>query len=117
MVGSNAVFYSGSDDIVVPTMACGFKGVISVLSNIAPKETVRMAHAALEGRFSEAAELQIRMLPLINALFCETSPIPVKAAAARMGICDEELRLPLVPMQPANRKKLFDIMDELGIGK
>ena len=116
LVQDNAVFYSGNDDIIVPTMACGFKGVISVLSNIAPKETVRMAHAALEGNYGEAAALQMKMLPLINALFCETSPIPVKAAAAHLGICDEELRLPLVPMQPANRAKLFAIMDELGLG-
>ena len=116
LVRDNAVFYSGNDDIIVPTMACGFKGVISVLSNIAPKETVRMAHAALESNFAEAAALQMKMLPLINALFCETSPIPVKAAAARLGICDEELRLPLVPMQPANRAKLFAIMDDLGLG-
>jgi len=115
LVRDDAVFYCGNDDLIVPTMACGFKGVISVLSNIAPKETVRMAHAALEGNYGEAAALQMKMLPLINALFCETSPIPVKAAAAHLGICDEELRLPLVPMQPANRAKLFAIMDELGL--
>ncbi len=112
LVGDRAVFYSGNDDIVVPVMACGFKGVISVLSNIAPKETVRMTHAALAGDYAEAAALQMRMLPLINALFCETSPIPVKAAAARLGICEEELRLPLVPMQPANREKLYALLDE-----
>ncbi len=115
LVGEDAVFYCGNDDLVVPTMACGFKGVISVLSNLCPAETVRMAHCALEGNYAEAAALQMKLLPLINALFCETSPIPVKAAMARIGMCDEELRLPLVPMQPQNREKLFAIMDSLGI--
>ena len=115
LVGDNAVFYSGNDDLIVPTMACGFRGVISVLSNLMPAETVEMAHAALDGDFAKAAGLQMKLLPLINALFCETSPIPVKAAMARMGWCDEELRLPLVPMQPKNREKMFALMDELGL--
>ena len=96
-------------------MACGFKGVISVLSNVIPAETVRMTHAALAGDYALAASLQMKYLPLINALFCETSPIPVKAAMARLGVCSEELRLPLVPMQPRNRERLFGIMDELGL--
>ena len=115
LVGDNAVFYSGNDDLIVPTMACGFRGVISVLANLMPAETVEMAHAALDGDFAKAAGLQMKLLPLINALFCETSPIPVKAAMARMGWCDEELRLPLVPMQPKNREKMFALMDELGL--
>ncbi|MBQ6175278.1 MAG: 4-hydroxy-tetrahydrodipicolinate synthase [Clostridia bacterium] len=115
LVEDNAVFYSGNDDLIVPTMACGFRGVVSVLSNVVPAETVEMTHAALAGDYAKAAALQMKLLPLINALFCETSPIPVKAAMARMGMCDEELRLPLVPMQPKNREKLFAIMDGLGL--
>ncbi len=115
LVGADAVFYSGNDDLIVPLMACGFKGVISVLSNVAPKETVRMTHAALEGRMEEAAGEQLRLMPLINALFCETSPIPVKAAMNRLGKCEDELRLPLVPMQPANRVKLYEIMKQTGL--
>ena len=96
-------------------MACGFRGVISVLSNVAPRETVAMTHAMLEGRNSEGAALQLKLLPLINALFCETSPIPCKAAMAMMGLCEEELRLPLVPMQPANRERLYGAMRELNL--
>ena len=115
LVRDDAVFYCGNDDLIVPTMACGFKGVISVLSNVAPAETVRMTHCALAGDYAGAAALQMQLLPLINALFCETSPIPVKAAMARLGMCEDELRLPLVPMQPRNREKLFAIMDDLGL--
>ena len=115
LVGENAVFYCGNDDLIVPTMACGFKGVVSVLSNVAPAETVKMTHAALAGDYHTAAALQMKLLPLINALFCETSPIPCKAAMAKLGACEEELRLPLVPMQPKNRERLYAIMDELGL--
>ena len=115
LVGEDAVFYSGNDDVVVPLMACGYQGVISVLSNLLPGETVRMSHAALRGDMAEAARIQLKYLPLINALFSETSPIPVKAAMHRVGMCEEELRLPLVPMQPATRQKLFELMDGLGI--
>lgn len=116
LVGDNAVFYSGNDDICVPLMSCGFKGVISVASNLMPEEMVRMAHLALEGRTIEAAEIQIRLLPLINALFSETSPIPIKAAMSAIGMCEDELRLPLVPMQPETRSKLLSVMRELGMG-
>ncbi len=115
LVGENAVFYCGNDDLIVPTMACGFKGVVSVLSNVAPAETVKMTHAALAGDYHTAAALQMKLLPLINALFCETSPIPCKAAMAKLGVCEEELRLPLVPMQPKNRERLYAAMDELGL--
>ncbi len=115
LVGDDAVFYCGNDELAVPTMACGFVGEISVLSNVIPAETVRMTHACLSGDYALAASLQMKYLPLINALFCETSPIPVKAAMARLGMCDEELRLPLIPMQPANREKLYAIMDGLGL--
>jgi 4-hydroxy-tetrahydrodipicolinate synthase len=115
LVGDDAVFYCGNDDLIVPTMACGFQGVVSVLSNVAPAETVKMSHAALEGDYHTAAALQMKLLPLINALFCETSPIPCKAAMAKLGFCEDELRLPLVPMQPKNREKLYAIMDELGL--
>ena len=75
-----------------------------------------MAHLALEGRTVEAAEIQIRLLPLINALFSETSPIPIKAAMSAIGMCEDELRLPLVPMQPETRSKLLSVMRELGMG-
>ena len=115
LCGEDAVFYSGNDDLIVPLVSMGFKGVISVLSNVCPAETAKMAACALNGQTAEAAAMQLKYLPLINALFCETSPIPVKAAMARLGMCAEELRLPLIPMQPANREKLFAIMQELGL--
>ena len=105
LCGDKVDFYCGNDDLIVPTIACGFKGVISVLSNVLPAETSRMAQLALEGRNAEAAEIQLKLLPFVNALFSETSPIPVKAAMAKLGRCEDELRLPLVPMQegPARR--------------
>lgn len=115
LCGDKVDFYCGNDDLIVPTMACGFKGVISVLSNVMPAETSRMAQLALEGKNKEAAEIQLKLLPLINALFSETSPIPVKAAMARMGMCQDELRLPLIPMQQAAREKLYAIMQQLGL--
>ena len=115
MVGEDAVFYSGNDDIIVPMICCGYKGVISVLSNLMPKETSQMAHLALEGRNHEAAAMQLKLLPLINALFCETSPIPVKAAMAAIGMCANEVRLPLVPMQKANEEAMLQLMRDLGL--
>lgn len=113
LCGDKVDFYCGNDDLILPTMACGFKGVISVLSNVLPAETSRMAQLALEGKNQEAAAIQLKLLPFINALFSETSPIPVKAAMAKLGLCEDELRLPLVPMQKAPREKLYAIMREL----
>ncbi len=114
-VGSLADFYCGNDDIAVPMLACGYRGLISVVSNVVPKETVHMVHAALEGNNKEAAAYQLKLLPLINALFCETSPIPCKAAMAALGMCEDELRLPLVPMQQRNRPRLYQAMKDLGL--
>lgn len=115
LCGDKVDFYCGNDDLILPTIACGFKGVISVLSNVLPAETSRMAQLALEGRNQEAAAIQLKLLPLVSALFSETSPIPVKAAMAKLGLCEDELRLPLVPMQKAPREKLYAIMRELGL--
>ena len=112
MVDGLADFYCGNDDIAVPMVACGYKGLISVVSNVAPKETVHMVHAALEGDNREAAAWQLKLLPLINALFCETSPIPCKAAMAALGMCEDEVRLPLVPMQERNRERLYQSLPE-----
>lgn len=115
LCGENLDIISGNDDQIVPIMALGGVGVISVLSNVVPKETHEMCKAMLEGRVKEAAELQLKYLPLINALFCETNPIPVKAAMAELGFCSDELRLPLCEMAPSNREKLIAIMKEAGI--
>ena len=117
LCGDKVDFYSGNDDLIVPMMAMGFKGVISVVSNILPAETSRMAEMALQGNFKEATDIQLKLLPFINALFSETSPIPIKAAMAKMGVLEEELRLPLVPMTDGPREKMYAIMRELGMIK
>ena len=117
LCGDKVDFYSGNDDLIVPMMAMGFKGVISVVSNILPAETSRMAEMALQANFKEAADIQLKLLPFINALFSETSPIPIKAAMAKIGMLEEELRLPLVPMTDGPREKMYAIMRELGMIK
>ena len=96
-------------------MACGGKGVISVLSNVVPRETVELCALARKGDFAGAMALQKKLLPLTNALFCEVNPIPVKAAMAAMGFCENQLRLPLVPMEKAHEAQLLDYMRELGL--
>ena len=107
--------YSGNDDQIVPIMSLGGKGVISVLSNLLPKETHDMAQFCLENRYTEAAKLQLEYLKLINALFCEVNPIPVKTAMAELGLCDIEMRLPLCEMEDANKAKLIAAMKAHGL--
>lgn len=107
--------YSGNDDQIVPIMALGGKGVISVVSNILPKETHELCASCLAGDFKSGTAAQLKYLKLINALFCEVNPVPVKTAAALMGICDEELRLPLCEMEDANRARLVGIMKDYGL--
>ena len=113
--GDSLDVYSGNDDQIVPIMSLGGKGVISVLSNIMPKETHDMTAACLEGRFSDGAAMQLKYLKLINALFCEVNPVPVKTAMAELGFCSEEMRLPLCEMEDANRAKLISAMKEHGL--
>lgn len=93
--GSDLPIWSGNDDLIVPSMALGALGVISVLSNIKPEHTAHMCNAALSGDFYTASDLQCKMLPLINALFSEVNPIPVKAALKEMGFDCGNCRLPL----------------------
>ena len=107
--------YSGNDDEVVPSMSLGGLGVISVLSNVMPKETHDMCMAYLEGDVVKAKDLQLKMLPLINALFCEVNPIPVKAAMNLMGMNVGPLRRPLTEIEPADLEKLKSAMKELGL--
>ena len=99
--------WSGNDDQIVPVMALGGSGVISVLSNVAPVKTKAMADAALDGDFDTAAALQLRLLPLIRALFSEVNPIPVKAAMKELGFDCGNCRLPLTPMTEENFRKLL----------
>jgi 4-hydroxy-tetrahydrodipicolinate synthase len=97
---------SGDDSLTLPFMAVGARGVISVASNVVPREVIRMVHAFDDGRIAVAMKLHARLLPLFKNLFIETNPVPVKAALAMMGRVREEYRLPLCEMAPANRQKL-----------
>ncbi|MDY6399394.1 MAG: 4-hydroxy-tetrahydrodipicolinate synthase [Synergistales bacterium] len=115
LVGDKLDIYSGNDDQIVPILSMGGKGVISVLSNPAPKKTVEICDRFFAGDVKGAAALQCEMLPLINALFSEVNPIPVKAAMSAMGFCENYLRLPLVPMEEAHWLKLEAIMKEQGL--
>ena len=117
LCGDDLPIYSGEDALTVPMMSMGGAGAISVLSNVAPKEAVAMSDACLAGDFKTAAALQCRLLPLIDALFSEVNPIPAKAAVAAMGFGQEHLRLPLTPMEPQNRQRLFEEMKKLGVLK
>ena len=115
LCGDKIDVYSGEDALTVPMMSMGGAGTISVLSNVAPKEAVAMTDAALAGDYKTAAALQCKLLPLIDCLFSEVNPIPAKAAVSAMGFGEENLRLPLTPMEPATRAKLFEEMRKLGI--
>lgn len=115
LCGDDIDVYSGEDALTVPMMAMGACGTISVLSNVLPKGSVEMTDACLRGDYAEAARRQCDYLPLINALFSEVNPIPAKAAVSAMGFGQEILRLPLTPMEEANRKKLFEAMAKLGV--
>ncbi len=115
IVGDRLDLYSGNDDQIVPILSVGGKGVISVLSNVLPKETVAMCNKFFDGDLKGAMKMQLDMLPLINALFCEVNPIPVKAAMAAMGYCDDYLRLPLTPMEDAHKENMLRLMREQGL--
>ncbi len=112
LCGNDIDIYSGNDDQIIPVLSLGGKGVISVLSNIMPKATSQMVKMYLAGKTQEALKLQLDLLPLINQLFVEVNPIPVKAACAKMGFGENYLRLPLTPMEEKNEKVLFDLMKE-----
>lgn len=108
--GGDLPIWSGNDDQAVAAMALGAQGVISVLSNVMPEQTAAMANAALAGDFDTAAELQCGMLPLIDGLFSEVNPIPVKAAMEMIGFDCGHCRLPLGPLSEENRKKLQSLL-------
>lgn len=107
--------YSGNDDQIVPLLSLGGKGVISVLSNVLPKETHDIVDLYLKGDVEKSRDLQIKLIPLINALFSEVNPIPVKKAMNLMGLEVGPLRLPLTEMEEANAKVLADEMVKVGI--
>lgn len=115
LCGDDLDIYSGNDDQIVPVMSLGGKGVISVLSNLLPKETSRMCHAFIEGNVKESLDLQIKYLSLIDALFCEVNPIPVKCAMSKMGFSENSVRLPLTVMEEKNEAHLVECMKKAGI--
>lgn len=114
-LGDSLDIYSGNDDQIVPILSLGGKGVISVLSNVVPKETHDICSLWFEGRVKEAAKLQLDLLKLANTLFCEVNPVPAKTAMALMGLCSEEMRLPLCEMEDTNKAKLISVMKEYKI--
>ena len=107
--------YSGNDDQIVPIMSLGGKGVISVWSGIQPREAHELCAACLAGDFKTGAEMQLKYLKLMNAMFYEVNPVPVKAASALMGLCTPEIRLPLCEMEDGNYEKLQGVMRAYGL--
>lgn len=107
--------YSGEDALTVPFISMGAAGTISVLSNVVPKLSVEMTDKAFAGDYAGAAQLQCKLLPLINALFSEVNPIPAKAAVSAMGYGEDYLRLPLTPMEETTRAVLYAEMRKLGV--
>lgn len=115
LCGDKLDIYSGNDDQIVPLMSLGGLGVISVLSNVMPKKTVEMCDMFFSGDTRGSRDLQLELLPFINSLFYEVNPIPVKAAVAAMGYCEDNLRLPLTSMEDENREKMIKLMQEQAI--
>jgi 4-hydroxy-tetrahydrodipicolinate synthase len=106
---------SGDDAITLPLIAAGGDGVVSVVSNEVPGMMTKMTDAALAGDFARARELHYKLLPLMNANFIESNPIPVKAVLSMMGMLGEHYRLPMVSMSPNNRQQIQKIAEDLGL--
>ncbi|HOO22484.1 MAG TPA: 4-hydroxy-tetrahydrodipicolinate synthase [Clostridia bacterium] len=115
LVGDKLDLYSGNDDQIVPLLSLGGKGVISVLSNIMPSETKEICTRFFSGDIKGSLELQLKYHKLIDALFSEVNPIPVKAACAAMGICENSVRLPLTTMDETKFQKMLVCMREAGL--
>lgn len=115
LVGDKIDMYSGNDDQIVPLLSLGGSGVISVLSNVFPKETSELCHKFFDGDVKGSAELQYKFLPLIDALFSEVNPIPVKAAMAKLGFGENYVRLPLTEMEEKHAEVLYNEMRKLGL--
>ncbi len=110
--GAKAQVVSGDDALTVPTIAMGGSGVISVASNVCPAYVSNMTRCALDGDFDKARQMQLAILPLISALFCEVNPIPVKTAMHSLGFCSPRMRLPLTEMTAKNAKRLQDLLHD-----
>jgi 4-hydroxy-tetrahydrodipicolinate synthase len=112
LCGDQIDVFSGDDFITFPMMACGAKGVISVVANIMPKEVASLVDAFFAGNMEEARRLHLKLLKISNAMFIESNPVPVKTALGLMSKCSDEVRLPLAPLGEANKAKLASIMKE-----
>lgn len=108
---------SGDDNLTLPLMSVGGRGVISVVANVVPRDTAEITHAALGGDWKLARDLHLRLFPLCRAMFIETNPIPVKEAMAMLGMIEPEFRLPMCRMSDANRQRLKTILDRYGLLK
>ncbi len=115
LCGDKLDIWSGNDDQILPILACGGSGVISVLSNVLPAKTVELCKKYFDGDVAGSMAMQCEMFELIKALFCEVNPIPVKAAMAAMGFCKNIVRLPLTPMESEHEKVLLDCMRKQGL--
>jgi 4-hydroxy-tetrahydrodipicolinate synthase len=115
LCGDKLDVLSGDDFITFPMMACGAKGVISVVANIMPKEVAALVDAFFAGNWEEARKLHLQLLKISNAMFIESNPVPVKTAVALMGKCSDEVRLPLAPLSMGNKAKLAAIMKEYNL--
>ena len=115
LVGDRLAIYCGNDDQIVPMLSLGGEGVISVLSNLLPRETAEICELYFAGKTAESAALQLKMIPLIKAIFSDVNPIPVKEAMAMLGCCEDEMRLPLVPMSDSKREILRQRLLEAGL--
>lgn len=111
LCGDNITVYSGADELIIPMMSLGAMGVISVVANAMPKETSDMVAMYLSGMHREARDAQLRMLPFIKALFKQTSPSPIKAAMQMLGLCSDEVRLPLITLNKKEKEELKKIME------
>jgi 4-hydroxy-tetrahydrodipicolinate synthase len=111
--GERLTLLSGDDSLTLPLMAIGAKGVVSVATNVVPREMHELAAAALAGDFERARMIHFKLLPLMRALFQETNPIPVKQACAFMRKCTNEMRMPLMPMSQGPADRLHMVMNEL----
>ncbi|WP_459202230.1 4-hydroxy-tetrahydrodipicolinate synthase [Methanococcus sp. CF] len=108
---------SGNDELTLPIMSLGGKGVVSVVANIAPKEFVQMVDYANAGKFDKAKEIHYKLFPLMKLMFIETNPIPIKTAMNMLGMPSGELRLPLCEMAESNKLKLQNALNNLGLLK
>jgi 4-hydroxy-tetrahydrodipicolinate synthase len=117
LAGDKITLLSGDDNLTLPVLAIGGKGVVSVVANIAPKDSSKMVKAWHDGNVEQARKLFYKLLPLCQAMFYETNPIPVKTSLALMGKIDGEMRLPLWPMAPANLEKLKAALEAYGLIK